>query len=69
MDNKKEILINKIGLSEEVVDFILLITDKHYIWLGNEIKKQPSLFFTKKEDALIILVPVNISSKTIKISP
>ena len=38
------ILINKFGLSRQTVLWILSITDKHHIWIANQIKKNPRLF-------------------------
>lgn len=45
---KKEILTNEIGVSEDVANFAINLTEKNCIWVANQLKKQPSLFFNKK---------------------
>lgn len=54
MSNKKEILVNKIGLSESLTESILKISNKHSIWIANQIVEHPQTSDCLSEYKMII---------------
>ena len=50
LNTKAFVIVNKIGLSREIASWIISITEKHHIWIANQIKESPELYNNNKVD-------------------
>lgn len=55
MTKKEQIIVDKIGLSEDIAKWIVKLTKKHHIWVANVIKRDPTLYQHKKDEIKLII--------------